>query len=73
MKVPADTSVQAVTPADPARNGSAGTSSAANRTAATAAITCRPAGVGWLIAALVLVALTIVVFAGGLRREWPSM
>jgi membrane-associated phospholipid phosphatase/tRNA A-37 threonylcarbamoyl transferase component Bud32 len=67
MKVPADPSVQAVAQPIPP-----GTVRRARRRRPTGEPPPLPhhvqtSGVGWLIAALVLVALTIVVFAGGLR------
>ena len=66
MKVPEPVDAGSCS-ADPARNSPAGTPSAADRGAAAAAASRADQRVGWLIAALVLVALTIVVFAGGLR------
>src|SRR5215207_7061772 len=67
MKVPADPSMQAVAQPIPP-----GTVRRARRRRPTGEPPPLPhhvqtSGVGWLIAALVLVALTIVVFAGGLR------
>src|SRR5215213_6826979 len=67
MKVPADPSMQAVAQPIPP-----GTLRRARRRRPTGEPPPLPhhvqtSGVGWLIAALVLVALTIVVFAGGLR------
>ena len=67
MEVPADPSVQAVAQRIPP-----GTVRRARRRRPTGEPPPLPhhvqtSGVGWLIAALVLVALTIVVFAGGLR------
>ena len=67
MKVPADPSMQAVAQPIPP-----GTLRRARRRRPTGEPPPLPhhvqtSGVGWLIAALVLVALTILVFAGGLR------